>query len=259
MRMICRRPIADFTGIDLQCQSPSTRSPAARISPVAWGLCLLLMLLTFVSFLPVLRAGLIDFDDNEYISQNRFVLGGLSMASLRWAWMSTVPGYWQPLSWMSLMLDSTLFHPSTFAFHRTNLLLHAASAGVMFLVLSSMTGSLWRAALVAAIYAVHPLRVESVAWAAERKDVLSNLLAWLAIGGYVAYARRPSPRTYLLVLIPFALALLAKPMVITLPCVLLLLDYWPLGRLGEKRWTTLIWEKLPLFFLAGPNTRWPQG
>jgi Flp pilus assembly protein TadD len=145
------------------------------------------------------------------------------------------------------MLDTTISGPGPLGYHRTNLLLHALSAGVVFLVLSGMTGTIWRAALVAALYAIHPLRVESVAWIAERKDVLSNLLAWIAIGGYVAYAKAPSPRRYLLVLIPFALGVLAKPMIVTLPFLLLLLDYWPLARSGIKR---LLLEKLPLAAVA---------
>ena len=242
--------IADLINIDLSSPHPSDPQPAGRITPAACGLALLLILLTFFTFLPVLHSALIDLDDNIYITDNRFVQNGLTLSGLRWAWTATTPGYWQPLSWVSLMLDTSISGPTSFAYHRTNLLLHSASAGLIFLVLFSMTGSLWRCALVAAIYAVHPLRVESVAWAAERKDVLSNLLAWLAIAGYLAYARKPSPRTYLLVLVPFALALLAKPMVITLPCVLLLLDYWPLNRFTQKSILCLVREKLPLLLVA---------
>jgi protein O-mannosyl-transferase len=206
-----------------------------------------LTLLTFLAFVPALRCGFIDFDDPDYVWHNQHVLNGLNAADLRWAWSTTHAGYWQPLSWLSLMLDATINGPDARGFHLTNILLHAFSAGVAFLVLFSMTRSMWRSALVAALYAVHPLRVESVAWIAERKDVLSNLFAWLTIGGYIAYARRPSPRRYLLVLTPFVLGLLAKPMIVTLPCLLLLLDYWPLRRSGVKR---LISEKAPLFLLA---------
>jgi tetratricopeptide (TPR) repeat protein len=206
-----------------------------------------LTLLTFLTFVPVLHCGFIDFDDPEYVSHNTRVLTGLTGENIRWALTTIHAGYWQPLSWLSLMLDSSLFNPTAETFHRTNLAVHGLSAGVVFIVLSQLTGANWRSALVAAIYALHPLRVESVAWAAERKDVLSNLLAWLTIGGYAAYARQPSPRKYLLVLIPFILAILAKPMVVTLPCLLLLLDYWPLGRGG---WKKLVAEKLPLFVLA---------
>jgi tetratricopeptide (TPR) repeat protein len=221
--------------------------PAGTISPRAALLALALTLLTFLAFLPVLHCGFTDFDDPDYVTANPPVLQGLTPQSIHWAITATSPGYYQPLSWLSLMLDTTLSGPGPLGYHRTNLLLHACSAGIVFLVLSNMTGTVWRAFLVAALYALHPLRVESVAWIAERKDVLSNLLAWLALGGYVAYARSPGPRRYLLVLIPFALGLLAKPMIVTLPCLLLLLDYWPLGRSGFKR---LLLEKLPLFAVA---------
>jgi tetratricopeptide (TPR) repeat protein len=218
-----------------------------------------LVILTLITFLPVLRCGLVDFDDAAYVSENAHVLGGLTAANLHWAWTNIDVGYWQPLSWMSLMLDVTMHGPDPVAFHLTNLILHAFSAGVVFLVLYRMTGVLWRAALVAAIYAVHPLRVESVAWIAERKDVLSNLLAWLAVGGYVAYARAPSSKRYLLVLIPYVLGLLAKPMIVTLPFLLLLLDYWPLRRwrsseiehsFAPASLRQLIMEKVPLVILG---------
>jgi len=215
------------------------------------GLALGLSVLTFLTFIPVLSCGFTDYDDPQYVWQNPHVLGGLSVANIRWAITATDVGYWQPLSWLSLMLDSTLWHHLSAGYHLTNLVLHAISAAVVFLVLESMTACRWRSALVAVLYAVHPLRVESVAWIAERKDVLSNLLTWLAIGGYVFYCRRPSPRRYLAVLIPFALALLAKPMAVTLPCLLLLLDYWPLERTKSGlTFFQLIKEKLPLLLLA---------
>ena len=232
----------------------------APISRAAWGIAIALVSLTFVSFLPVLRCGFTDFDDPEYVTNNQQVLSGLNKADIHWAWTTTHAGYWQPLSWLSLMLDATLSGHDAAGFHRTNLILHALSAAVVFLVISRMTGTIWRAALLAALYAVHPLRVESVAWVAERKDVLSNLLAWLTLGGYVAYCRGPNPRRYLLVLVPFCLGLLAKPMIVTLPCLMLLLDYWPLKRWGwpveaERPFarTSLKWlilEKIPLFVLA---------
>jgi protein O-mannosyl-transferase len=212
---------------------------------------LALSALTFVTFLPVLHCGFNDYDDPQYVWQNPHVLGGLKITNIRWAFTATDIGYWQPLSWLSLMLDSSLFGVSARGYHLTNLLLHSISATVVFLVLESMTACRWRSALVAVLYAVHPLRVESVAWVAERKDVLSNLLAWIAIGGYVYYCRRPSPKRYLAVLIPFALALFAKPMVVTLPCLLLLFDYWPLERWKSgSRFAQLIKEKIPLLLLA---------
>jgi protein O-mannosyl-transferase len=230
------------------------------ISRTSWAIAIGLVSLTFLTFLPVLRCGFTDFDDPEYVTNNQPVLDGLSRADVHWAWTTTHAGYWQPLSWMSLMLDATLTGRDAAGFHRTNLILHALSAGLVFLVVSRMSGTIWRAALVAVLYAVHPLRVESVAWVAERKDVLSNLFAWLTLGGYVAYCRAPNSRRFLLVLIPFCLGLLAKPMIVTLPCLMLLLDYWPMKRWGwpanaEPAFAPvplkrLIIEKIPLFLLA---------
>jgi protein O-mannosyl-transferase len=203
-----------------------------------------LVLLTYVSFIPVLHCSFIDFDDPDYVTGNSHVQAGLTASSIHWAWTATAPAYYQPLSWLSLMLDSSLTGTGPEGYHRTNLLLHALSAGVVFLVLSRMTGTVWRAALVAALYALHPLRVESVAWVAERKDVLSNLLAWLTIGAYVGYARSPGSWRYLLLVVLFALAVLAKPMIVTLPFLLLLLDYWPLRRPMQ------VLEKIPLLIIA---------
>lgn len=154
----------------------------------ALAICLGLVFITFLSFLPVLRCGFIDFDDQDYVTGNPPVLDGLNHADFNWAWSTTHAGYWQPLAWLSLMLDTTLSGRGAEGYHRTNLILHSLSVGVVFLVISRMTGTVWRAGLLAALYAVHPLRVESVAWVAERKDVLSNLLAWITIGAYVGYA-----------------------------------------------------------------------
>lgn len=216
-------------------------------------------MLTFLAFLPLLHCGFIEFDDPPYVTNNAAVQSGLNAQSIAWAWTTMHAGYWQPLSWMSLMLDSTLSGIGPAGYHRTNLILHAISAGVVFLVLRSMTGTFWRSVLVAALYAVHPLRVESVAWVAERKDVLSNLLAWLTIGAYVLYARSPNPKRYLGVLVLFVLGLLAKPMIVTLPALLLLLDYWPLrrwkpaeggGEFAPRPLKTLILEKVPLMLVA---------
>jgi tetratricopeptide (TPR) repeat protein len=203
--------------------------------------------MTFFTFLPVLHCSFIDFDDPDYVTENHHVLTGLTAANVRWAWTTNAAGYYQPLSWLSLMLDTSLTGTGPEGYHRTNLLIHAFSAGVVFLVLSRMTGTLWRAALIAAIYAVHPLRVESVAWVAERKDVLSDLLAWLAVGAYVGYARSPHPWRYLLVFVLMVMGVLAKPMIVTLPLLLLLLDYWPLGRRGFGK---LLWEKIPLLAVS---------
>jgi len=187
------------------------------------------------------RVGWLDFislDDPHYVAENLHVQKGLTLDDVKWAFTTDAGTNWHPLTWLSLMLDSECFgvrpagsHPVNAAgYHLVNLALHAASAVTLFLVLSSMTAAAWRSALVAVLFAVHPLHVESVAWVAERKDVLSTLLGFLALAAYVGYVRRPGLLRYALVFVLLALGLLAKPMLVTLPLVLLLLDYWPLGR-----------------------------
>ena len=238
-------------------------------------LSLALVLLTAAAYAPVLRNGFVNYDDNEYIVENYPVNSGLSGPNLRWAFTATHAANWHPLTWLSLQLDATL--AKTIAklrpegadlgaapYHLTSLLLHAANAVLLFWLLRNATGAVWRAAIVAAFFALHPLRVESVAWVAERKDVLSGFFWLLTTIAYVSYTRRPGWGRYLLVLILFALGLMSKPMVVTLPCTLLLLDYWPLNRLARfpDRLTPsvvsspprgigwLLIEKLPLFALS---------
>ncbi len=173
----------------------------------------------------------VDFDDAAYGTQNPRVAAGLTADGVRWAFTTFENSNWHPLTWLSLQLDVTLFGgQDPGAFHRTNVVLHAANALLLFLVLGRMTGAAWRSAFVAALFAVHPLHVESVAWVSERKDVLSTLFWMLTLAAYAAYARRPGPGRYLLVVLALGLGLLAKAMLVTLPCVLLLLDWWPLGR-----------------------------
>ena len=187
-----------------------------------------LSLITFLTFLPVLRGGFTDFDDPEYVSNNPPVQEGLSWTNVHWAWTTTHAGYWQPLSWLSLMLDATISGKGAAGFHRTNLILHAISAGVAFLVLSRLTQTTWRAALIAALYALHPISrgIRRVGRRAKGCAEQSVRLAhdWRLRRLFSA----PNPRKYLLVLIPFVLGLLSKPMIVTIPCLLLLLDYWPL-------------------------------
>jgi tetratricopeptide (TPR) repeat protein len=186
----------------------------------------------FAGFSPVLDNEFLVVDDLQYITANPHVLGGLSGADVSWAFTTFHAGNWHPLTWISLQGDVTLFGAGPRGVHFMNLVIHAASAVGLFLALRLMTGAVGRSAFVAAFFAVHPLRVESVAWAAERKDVLSGLFCMLTLLGYGWYVRRRSLRRYLLVLLAFVLGLLAKPMLVTLPCVLLLLDWWPLGRLA---------------------------
>jgi tetratricopeptide (TPR) repeat protein len=219
---------------------------------------LLLVVAVFAAFGPALNNPFVEIDDHTYVSGNPHVLSGLTWPNVDWAFTTFHGCNWHPLTWLSLQADVTLFGPGPWGVHLTNLLLHAAAAVVLFLALRLMTGSIGRSAFVAAFFAVHPLRVESVAWAAERKDVLSGLFCMLTLLAYGWYAQRPSRGRYLLVLLAFTLGLLAKPMLVTLPCVLLLLDWWPLRRLAgtdrtAARFGALLWEKAPLFAVAAAS------
>jgi tetratricopeptide (TPR) repeat protein len=225
-------------------------------------LALALAVLALVAYAPVLRGGyqFINADDDEYVTANPHVQAGLTGPSVWWALTAFHSHNWHPLTWMSLQLDWQLYGRNPLGFHLTNVLLHAANAALLFLVLRWLTGAVWRSAAVAAFFAVHPLHVESVAWVAERKDMLSTLFWLLTLGAYAAYAARPGWGRYLLTLALFALGLTAKPMLVTLPCVLLLLDYWPLRRFdpwkgdGPRALAAsagrLLAEKVPFFALA---------
>jgi tetratricopeptide (TPR) repeat protein len=214
--------------------------------------------------------GFVDMDDPLYVRDNPEVRAGLTAEGVRWAFTTFETSNWHPLTWLSLQLDATLFGPGPWGFHLTNVVLHAANTLLLYLALLRMTGAFWRSAAVAALFGLHPLHVESVAWVAERKDVLSGLFWMLALLAYARYAARPGLARYLPVLLAFMLGLLAKPMVVTLPCVLLLLDYWPLGRLrvpGQAAaWAPpppapapapparLLLEKVPLLALAAVSS-----
>jgi tetratricopeptide (TPR) repeat protein len=181
---------------------------------------------------PVSGNGFLGLDDDVYLTANPWVRRGLGWEGVRWAFTSV--GYaanWHPLTWLSHMLDASLFGGDPAGHHSAGLLLHAANAALMVAVLRAMIGALWPAALVGALFALHPLHVESVAWASERKDLLSTFFVLLTVALYLRHLRRPGPGRYLAVAGSLTLALLAKPMAVTLPLVLLLLDYWPLGRI----------------------------
>jgi len=225
------------------------------------AVCLGLAALTLGAMGHAYANGFVNYDDNDYVVHNPEVKAGLSPAGAAWAFTTTHAANWHPLTWLSLQLDASLFGGgSAWGFHLSNVLLHAATVVLLFLALRRLTGAVWRSAAVAALFAVHPAHVESVAWVAERKDVLSGLFWMLTLLAYAWYAERPGWGRYLLVLAAFALGLMAKPMLVTLPCVLLLLDYWPLQRvpaacglaqtLSRKRLALLL-EKLPLFALTG--------
>ncbi|HVE74950.1 MAG TPA: tetratricopeptide repeat protein [Mycobacteriales bacterium] len=213
-----------------------------------------LALLTVATFLPVLGAGFVAFDDPLYVTGNPRVQAGISGEGVAWALTAEVASNWHPLTVLSHMLDCELFGLNPKGHHLTSLLLHAANVLLLFEVLRRTTGAVGKSALVAALFAVHPTHVESVAWIAERKDVLSGLFFLLTLAAYAGYARRPSTGRYLLVAATLALGLAAKPMLVTLPCVLLLLDVWPLGRWrsgdGGRAALNLLGEKIPLFVLA---------
>ncbi|MHC4922412.1 MAG: tetratricopeptide repeat protein [Planctomycetota bacterium] len=206
--------------------------------------CLVLALLVVIAFWPVLGNDFLAFEDERYVTANREVQAG----SLAWALTSFHAGIWHPLAWFSHMLDWRLFGPNPAGHHLTSLLLHVANTLLLYLLLERATGSRVRAALVALLFGLHPLHVESVAWVAERKGVLSTLFWLLAIGAYTRWVRFPVRRRYATVLLAAAAALLGKPMAMTLPFTLLLLDYWPLGRRETLR--NLIVEKLPLFAMS---------
>jgi tetratricopeptide (TPR) repeat protein len=177
----------------------------------------------------------IYFDDNRYLTENPVVQAGLSWHGLGWAFTTLHASNWHPLTWLSHMLDVQLFGMSPGAHHLVNVAFHAANAALLFLVLARMTGARGRSAFVAILFAIHPLHVESVAWVAERKDVLSTFFGLLALGAYARYVERPSLRAYALVAVGFAASLLAKPMWVTFPFLLLLLDLWPLRRFEGRR------------------------
>jgi Tfp pilus assembly protein PilF len=193
-----------------------------------------------------------------YVTENPYVIAGLTTKSLVWAFNAGTGAHWHPLTWISHMVDCRLFGLNPIGHHLTALLLHILNTVLLLLILKRLTGSLWKSSVVAALFALHPLHVESVAWVAERKDVLSTLFWMLTMGAYLLYTERPGIKRYLAVVVLYALGLMAKPMLVTLPLVLLLLDYWPLRRLapGEgktgSRWLgrIAVLEKIPLLALA---------
>jgi hypothetical protein len=196
-----------------------------------------LTLLTVLVYWRVTSHEFVLFDDEVYVTENKQVQEGLSWQGVVWAFTTTDANFWHPLTWLSHMLDCELFGLNPGGHHLTGLLLHVANTLLLLLVLQRMTGALWPSAFVAALFALHPLHVESVAWVSERKDVLSTFFWILTMGAYVRYAEHPKALPYALTLVLFSLGLMAKPMLVTLPFVLLLLDYWPLGRLdmGQMR------------------------
>lgn len=229
---------------------------------------LVLIAISLALYNPVGHHPFVNYDDESYIVDNAHVKDGLTWQSVKWAWTSINEGNWHPVTWLSHMLDCQLFQLNPAGHHYMNAVLHAMNAALLFWVLYSATGFLWRSAMVAALFALHPINVESVAWVAERKNLLSLFFLLLALGAYGWYANKPRISRYGLVAILFALSLMAKPQVITFPFVLLLWDYWPLRRVGTqsaaeegidgpqpetKSWRWLLLEKLPLFAICVPS------
>ena len=224
--------------------------------------CILLIAATVAAYSSVLSYDFISLDDADYVYRNRHVLAGLSWSGWCYAWTSFECSNWHPLTWLSLELDGSIGGSTPVAYHATSLILHTMNSVILFLVTFQLTNCFYRSACVAALFALHPLHVESVAWVSERKDVLSTLFLLLTISAYVRYASRPSVLGYLPVMALLTLGLLAKPMLVTLPILLLLLDAWPMGRIAWNRPPTsdarfpqrslraLFIEKIPLLGLA---------
>ena len=220
---------------------------------------------TFAAYEPIRKNTFVNYDDHAYITKNANVTGGITLHSVVWSFTKYYAGNWHPLTWLSHILDCQLFGLNPIGHHLVSLLLHIVNALLIFWIFNSVTGAIWPSAFVAAVFAMHPLQVESVAWAAERKTVLSGLFWFLTIAVYIWYTKRPGIGRYLLLFGMYALCIMTKPIVVTLPLVLLLLDYWPLGRV-KWEWHTgrvpknkglqevsvwrLITEKIPLFAMS---------
>ncbi|HEV2046666.1 MAG TPA: tetratricopeptide repeat protein [Chthoniobacterales bacterium] len=261
---------------------------ASGSGKLVFGICILLAVLTWMVFGQTLGHEFINYDDPDYVGKNAEIAKGLTLHGIAWAFMHIHSGNWHPLTTITHMLDCQLYGLKAGGHHCTNVVLHMLGVVLLFLVLREMmggpsspreesvpladrTGNIWRSAFVAALFAIHPLHVESVAWVAERKDVLSGVFFMLTLAAYLRYVRRPSLASYSLVAFVFALGLLSKPMLVTLPFVLLLLDYWPLGRFMAQASATsnpasfhwvdrqstvrrLILEKFPLLLLSAASS-----
>jgi tetratricopeptide (TPR) repeat protein len=227
---------------------------------ILWLIIAVLILATVIAYEPIRNSEFVGYDDPAYITENPYVAEGITSSSIIWAFSKSYAGNWHPLTWLSHMLDYELYGLKPLGHHITNLLLHIANTLFLFLFLRRMTGAIWKSAFVAAAFALHPVHVESVAWVSERKDVLSGLFFMLTLLAYVRYAEKPGIGRYIFMLAAFAMGLMSKPMLVTVPFVLLLLDYWPLERIGrqitddggQQKLTCgrIIYEKVPLFAMS---------
>jgi Tfp pilus assembly protein PilF len=243
----------------------ASASFAARPRFPVWLMAMLLLLATIALYWPATRHDFVSLDDPDYVTANVHVQNGLTLENLEWAFCNPIAGNWHPVTMLSHMLDCQLYGLKPWGHHLTSLLLHAVNTVLVFLLLRSMTGALWRSALVAALFGFHPLHVESVAWIAERKDVLSTFFGLLALVFYVRHAkpkignRKSEIGNYLLSLLFFTLGLMSKAMLVTMPFVMLLLDWWPLNRMrnakcGMWNFKNLVLEKIPFFALAAATS-----
>src|SRR5439155_23678608 len=208
----------------------SVRSVIPKLG-VIFGICAVLAGITWLVFGQTVAHQFVTYDDPQYIYENAKVAAGVSLESVFWAFTQTVGGNWHPLTIISHMFYCQLYGLKPAGHHFTNVLLHTIAVILLFFVLRQMTGTLWQSAFVAALFAIHPLHVESVAWISERKDVLSAVFFILTLGAYIRYVHTPSVTSYLLVLLLFALGLMSNAMLVTVPFFLLLSYYWPLGRM----------------------------
>ena len=245
---------------------PSASRTAERDVYAAWAVCGFLVLAVAMVFGQTINYDFVNYDDDIDVYENPAIRHGLSAEGIHWALTTRYGSQWAPVTWMSYLVDYQIYGLKPWGYHLTNVILHITTTILLFLVLWRMTGELWPCAFVAAVFAIHPLHVESVAWVAERKGLLSGLFFVLTLGAYLHYVLRQSllvrSLAYLAMLLSFALGLMSKPMLVTLPFVLLLLDYWPLGRMAAKQMWRLIAEKIPLLLLTVAScvlSPWAQG
>ena len=223
-------------------------------------ICLFLAAAILVVYLQVANYNFANYDDELYVTENPNVKAGFTFEGIVWAFSTGHAANWHPVTWLSHMLDSEIYGLNPMGHHWSNIQIHIANTILLFLLFNSVTGALWRSFLVAALFAIHPLHVESVAWVSERKDVLCAFFWILSMWAYVGYVRNSLKKRYALLIILFVLGLMSKPMIVTLPFVLLLFDFWPLLRFqsmpdkkeisASKIFAYLIREKIPLFILA---------
>ncbi len=236
-------------------RAPRNSPPAGSNTAVtnSWRdlwICVALLIATFAAYAQVRNFDFLKYDDAEFVTNNIHLYNGLTPQAIAWAFKSTYAANWCPLTWCSYALGYQFYGLNPGWHHLTNVSLHVISVLLLYLILRAATGAVWRSAFVAFLFALHPAHVEPVAWIAERKEVLGGLFWFLTIGVYLLYVRRPRTRLYLLLLLAFSCGLMSKPMIVTLPFALLLLDIWPLMRIKRTSVRHLIFEKLPLFALS---------